>query len=170
MKISTIVETLEEAIANSLSVSETRRAEDVLAFYAARMKESGVKAINGEANFAMVDAFALWTMPDKHTIETTEDGRMSVVRKDNGGSMSNDPFAAPQFTPAVKLPVLQVSDVEKQAVSEMNARLAREKAERDMREQAPANSADVTEVSRQELQDRLDAALAEVARLRALLA
>lgn len=66
---------------------------------------------------------SMWESPDDYSIETIKgkDGveRNEVVRVKEVETSAPMPAPVPVFTPAVPLPVMQVSDVEKQAVNDL---------------------------------------------------
>jgi hypothetical protein len=125
-----IIETLKEVIADKTQPSAERaRAASVLKFYSVKEQEPLPGGLTDDrvvaGMLARVAAYTLWEMPERYVIETTtgQDGitRLSLGRVKEAAIETLEtptPGPMPTFEPAVPLPVLPPSDIEKAAFEE----------------------------------------------------
>jgi len=129
-----IEEILTEVLASKRSSADKDRAAAALKFFTAKVAEGvGRPEVDQHVArvFAKMGAEMLWQTPEDCFIETRawSDGitRTSVLSKKFHGpkafgtsceSTTPTPTPVPEFTPALPLPVMQVSDVEQTAVKE----------------------------------------------------
>ncbi len=128
-----VIDQLVDIVSGKNASANRTLAAEILQYVAQKRAENEAKpdfAMHACANHTLLNIHvsALWTMhEDKYGLGTTyhlqtvkgQDGvermEMVTVRKTQ---VEPTPGPAPEFTPAVPLPVMQVSDVEKAAVNE----------------------------------------------------